>query len=301
MNLSRSRGYTVFAVFNTVLLTLACLVCFVPFVHLLALSFSDGSAVAAGRVTFWPVKFTVASYEFALRGGQFAPALFMSVKRAVLGVAVNLFLVIITAYPLSKRTEKFAGRNLYMVYFVFTMIVNGGLIPTYILVVRLGLINSIWSLILPPVGSIGAMPVFYMILMMNFMRGIPEELEDAATIDGAGAFTVLIRIMAPLLPPAIATIGLFSIVSHWNEWFGGLIYLRNPSMYPLQTYLRGLLRDLENILRMAGGDYAQILRLMNARTGRSAQLFLAMVPVLVVYPFLQRYFTTGLVLGSVKG
>jgi len=99
----------------------------------------------------------------------------------------------------------------------------------------------------------------------------------------------------------LATIGLFSIVSHWNEWFGGLIYLRNPSMYPLQTYLRGLLRDLENILRMAGGDYAQILRLMNARTGRSAQLFLAMVPVLVVYPFLQRYFTTGLVLGSVKG
>ena len=290
-----------FTILNSVLLTFTCLVCFIPFVHLLALSFSNSSAVAAGRVTFLPIKPTLAAYEFAFKGGKFPPALLMSVKRVLLGVTVNVFLVVITAYPLSKPKEKFAGRNIYMTFFVITMIVNGGLIPTYILVVRLGLMNSIWALVLPPVGSIGALPVFYMIIMMNFIRGLPAELEDAATIDGAGVFGILIRVMIPLLPPAIATISLFSIVAHWNEWFGGLIYMRSPAMYPLQTYLRTLLRNFEDILRLAGSDYAELLRMMNVRTGRSAQLFLAMIPVLAVYPFLQKYFTTGLVLGSVKG
>ena len=140
-----------------------------------------------------------------------------------------------------------------------------------------------------------------MIIIMNFIKGLPQELEDAATIDGAGVYGILMRIMLPLLAPAIATVGLFSIVAHWNEWFGGLIYMQNPKLYPLQTYLRTLLRNFEDILRMAQRDYARLLRLLNVRTGRAAQLFLGMIPVLAAYPFLQKYFTTGLVLGSVKG
>ncbi|MGN0742988.1 MAG: carbohydrate ABC transporter permease [Candidatus Fimadaptatus sp.] len=283
-------------VFNVIVLTLVSLTCILPFIHLLALSFSSSSAVAAGRVGFVPIDFTTAAYEFALRGGKFTDALWVSVKRVVLGTAVNMVLMVLTAFPLAHTKEKLAGRNIYMAFFVVTMIIGGGLIPTYILVVNLGLLNSIWALILP-----GALPVYNMVIMMNFMRGLPEEIEDAALIDGADVFQTLFRIILPLLTPSLATVGLFSIVGHWNEWFSGLIYMQNSNMYPLQTYLQTLIRDFEEILRMAQGDYALLLSMMNARTGRAAQLFLAALPVLAIYPFLQKYFTSGLVLGSVKG
>lgn len=285
-----------FLVFNYLFLTVTSLVCILPFIHLLAMSFSSSSAVAAGRVSFWPVEPTLAAYEFALKGGEFTRALWISIQRVVLGVAVNLVLMIITAYPLSKSKQKLAGRNIYMAFFVITMIINGGLIPTYILVVNLGLLNSIWSLILP-----GAVPVYNMIILMNFIRGLPEEIEEAALIDGAAPIVCLVRVLLPLLAPSLATVGLFSIVNHWNDWFSGIIYMQDSSRYPLQTYLQTLLRDFEEIIRLAQGDYSQIVSMMNARTGRAAQLFLGALPILLIYPLLQKHFTTGLVLGSVKG
>ena len=285
-----------FLVFNYLFLTVTSLVCILPFIHLLAMSFSSSSAVAAGRVSFWPVEPTLAAYEFALQGGEFTQALWISIQRVVLGVAVNLVLMIITAYPLSKSKQKLAGRNIYMAFFVITMIINGGLIPTYILVVNLGLLNSIWSLILP-----GAVPVYNMIILMNFIRGLPEEIEEAALIDGAAPIVCLVRVLLPLLAPSLATVGLFSIVNHWNDWFSGIIYMQDSSRYPLQTYLQTLLRDFEEIIRLAQGDYSQIVSMMNARTGRAAQLFLGALPILLIYPLLQKHFTTGLVLGSVKG
>lgn len=285
-----------FLVFNYLFLTVTSLVCILPFIHLLAMSFSSSSAVAAGRVSFWPVEPTLAAYEFALKGGEFTRALWISIQRVVLGVAVNLVLMIITAYPLSKSKQKLAGRNIYMAFFVITMIINGGLIPTYILVVNLGLLNSIWSLILP-----GAVPVYNMIILMNFIRGLPEEIEEAALIDGAAPIVCLVRVLLPLLAPSLATVGLFSIVNHWNDWFSGIIYMQDSSRYPLQTYLQTLLRDFEEIIRLAQGDYSQIISMMNARTGRAAQLFLGALPILLIYPLLQKHFTTGLVLGSVKG
>lgn len=285
-----------FLVFNYLFLTVTSLVCILPFIHLLAMSFSSSSAVAAGRVAFWPVEPTLAAYEFALKGGEFTRALWISIQRVVLGVAVNLVLMIITAYPLSKSKQKLAGRNIYMAFFVITMIINGGLIPTYILVVNLGLLNSLWALILP-----GAVPVYNMIILMNFIRGLPEEIEEAALIDGAAPIVCLVRVLLPLLAPSLATVGLFSIVNHWNDWFSGIIYMQDSSRYPLQTYLQTLLRDFEEILRLAQGDYTQIISMMNARTGRAAQLFLGALPILLIYPLLQKHFTTGLVLGSVKG
>lgn len=285
-----------FLVFNYLFLTVTSLVCILPFIHLLAMSFSSSSAVAAGRVSFWPVEPTLAAYEFALKGGEFTRALWISIQRVVLGVAVNLVLMIITAYPLSKSKQKLAGRNIYMAFFVITMIINGGLIPTYILVVNLGLLNSLWALILP-----GAVPVYNMIILMNFIRGLPEEIEEAALIDGAAPLVCLVRVLLPLLAPSLATVGLFSIVNHWNDWFSGIIYMQDSSRYPLQTYLQTLLRDFEEILRLAQGDYTQIISMMNARTGRAAQLFLGALPILLIYPLLQKHFTTGLVLGSVKG
>lgn len=285
-----------FIIFNYFFLTAVSLICVAPFIHLLAMSFSSNSAVAAGRVGFLPVEPTLASYEFALKGGEFTQALWISVQRVVLGVSVNLVLMIITAYPLSKSKQKLAGRNIYMTFFVITMIINGGLIPTYILVVNLGLLNSLWALILP-----GALPVYNMVILMNFIRGLPEEIEEAALIDGAAPITCLVRVLLPLLAPSLATVALFSIVGHWNDWFSGLIYMQDSGRYPLQTYLQTLLRDFEEIIRKSQGDYSQIVSMMNARTGRAAQLFLGALPILLIYPVLQKHFTTGLVLGSVKG
>ncbi|GIO41031.1 carbohydrate ABC transporter permease [Paenibacillus apis] len=292
----KSLGRRLFHAFNYTFLIVVSLLCILPFVNLLAVSFSGSAAVSAGKVVFWPVDFNLKAYEFALEGGQFYQALWVSVKRVVLGTIVNLVLMVLTAYPLSKSKEKVMGRGIYMGYFVVTMLFSGGLIPTYLIVVQTGLIDSLWSLILP-----GALPIFSMIILMNFIRGLPEEIEESATIDGAGPIQILVRILLPLLKPALATVGLFSIVGHWNSWFEGIIYMNNPANYPLQSYLQTLLLDFEQIMLRSGNDYTQLLAMMNARTGRAAQLFLGALPILAIYPFLQKYFTTGLVLGSVKG
>ena len=292
----KSNARKIFLLFDILILTLLSLTCILPFINLLAVSFSGSAAVAGGRVSFLPVDFTTYSYEFALKGGKFFKALIVSAQRVILGVGANLLLMIITAYPLSKTKEKLKGRNIYMFFFVLTMLINGGLIPTYLLVVKVGLKNSIWSLILP-----GALPVYNMVILMNIMRGLPEEIEEAAMIDGAGVFRILVQIMLPLLKPALATVGLFCMVGHWNDWFGGMIYMNRPEDYPLQTYLQTLLQSFEQLMQKSSNDYATLLSMMNVRTGRAAQLFLGAIPIMLVYPFLQKYFTQGLVLGSVKG
>lgn len=292
----KSRGRTIFMFFNYCLLIVVSFICILPFINMLAISFSGSGAVSSGQVKFLPIDFTLSSYEFALKGGKFLTALLVSMKRVILGSSINIFLCIITAYPLSKNKDRLAGRNLYMFFFVTTMLVSGGLIPTYLVVVKAGLINSIWALILP-----GALPVFNMVILMNFIRGLPEELEEAAMIDGANYMIVLTKILLPVLKPAIATIGLFSIVGHWNDWFGGIIYMNDTAKYPLQSYLQTLLQSFETLMQKSGTDYTLLLSMMNARTGRAAQLFLGAIPIMMVYPFLQKYFTKGLVMGSVKG
>ena len=293
----KTRANRIFHFVNIFILAVVSLLCVLPFINLLAISFSDSAAVAAGAVGFTPVDFTLSAYEYALKGGKFIRALFISFERVFLGVGLNLILMVLTAYPLSKTRTKVAGRNIYMVYFVITMLVSGGMIPTYLVVTGLGLKDTIWALILP-----GALPVYNMVILMNFMRGIPEEIEEAAAIDGASPFQILTRVLLPILKPALATVGLFCIVTHWNDWFSGMIYMNNPDNYPLQTYLQSLLQNFEQLLRtQSSQDIQALLAQMDARTGRAAQLFLGAIPVMVIYPFLQKYFTKGLVLGSVKG
>lgn len=292
----KSTGRTVFLIFNYLFLTATALVCVLPFVHLLAVSFSSSAAVSAGLVGFWPVEFTLSAYEFALRGGKFFRSLLVSLERVAFGLLVNVVLMVITAYPLSKTKEQVVGRNIYMCYLVITMLVGGGLIPTYLIVAKVGLLDSIWALILP-----GALPVYNMVILMNFLQGVPKELEEAAFIDGASPITALTRVILPIMKPALATVSLFCIVSHWNDWFSGMIYIENPNRYPLQTYLQTLLLNFETMMRKSGTDYTKLISMMNARTGRAAQLFLGALPVMIIYPFLQKYFTTGLVMGSVKG
>ncbi|GHU04906.1 sugar ABC transporter permease [Spirochaetia bacterium] len=296
MNYFASPYHKAFNIVNYIFLILTGFVCLAPFVNLWAISLSNSGAASAGRVLFWPVDWTFASYEFAAANGKFFKAFLISMERVVLGVAVNLVFLVCAAYPLSKTKTQLRSRNIYMIYFVITMIIGGGLIPTYIVVTKLKLLNSIWALVLP-----GALPVWNMVILMNFIRQMPQEIEDAAMVDGAGVFTRLIRIMLPLLKPALATVGLFCTVGHWNDWFSGVIYMQSPEKYPLQSYLQTMLRSIEEMMRGAGNDYTQLLSMLNARTGRAAQLFLGALPMMIVYPFLQKYFTKGLVIGSVKG
>ncbi|MBQ8040119.1 MAG: carbohydrate ABC transporter permease [Lachnospiraceae bacterium] len=286
----------VFIIFNYSLMVVVSLSCILPFVHLFALSLSDKTAVSAGKVVFLPVDFTLSAYEYDFKKWDFLRGFLNSIVRVILGTGTNLVLMLLTAYPLSKDKSKLLGRNVYMAYFFITMLVGGGLIPTYLVVVRLGLRDSIWSLILP-----GALPVYNMVILMNFIRSLPGELQEAARIDGASELKLLYKILLPLLKPSLATVGLFSIIGHWNEWFSAIIYMQDRKKYPLATYLQTLLRNFAEIMNNVGSDYEELISMLNVQTGRAAQLFLASIPVLIAYPFLQKYFTAGLTLGSVKG
>jgi len=298
MRIKDSIPRKIFLVSNTVFLLIVAFVCIAPFINLLAVSFSDKTAVAAGEVTFFPVGFTTISYQFITNTSKFFMSLVVSLQRTAIGVPINLLLIILTAYPLSKSTEDFRARSIFSWFFVVTILFNAGLIPTYMVVRNTGLIDSIWSLVLP-----GALPVFSMLVVMNYMRSLPKELLEAAYIDGASHVQTLIRVVLPVSTPTIATVMLFSVVEHWNSWFDGMIYMNHIQNYPLQTYLQTVVVNPEEFIRNntdLGGNLSKYLSMVSARTTGAAQMFLAMIPILCIYPFLQKYFTTGLVMGSVK-
>jgi putative aldouronate transport system permease protein len=292
----KSKGQKIFNVFNYIFIIFICLTCILPLLNTLAISFSSPKFVSAGKVMFLPKGFTLMSYQFAIENGKFLRAFGVSVIRCILGVSINLFMMVTTAYPLSKTTQRFGARNFYTIFYVITMLFGGGLIPYYILVNNLGLMNSIWSLVLPL-----SVPVYSMVILMNFIRNLPPEMEEAAMMDGAGHFRILFSILLPVLKPALATVGLFAFVYHWNDWFTGALFMNDPRNYPLQTYLQTLLTNFRDMLKQSGSDYYTLLSRMNEQTGRAAQLFLGLVPILIVYPFLQKHFTKGLIVGSVKG
>ena len=288
------RKVSGFHIFNYAFLSLLILVCIAPILHVIALSFSQKIEAVAGHVGLLPVGFNVEAYRYVMEDSQFWTSLGVTLLRVVIGVPVNIFLVVMTAYPLSKKKDQFHGRTAYAWYMILTIIFSGGLIPTYMVVKQMGLINSVWSMVLP-----GAIPVWNTVLMMNFYRNLPREIEESAFIDGANHLVVLTRLYIPLSAPAVATIALFSIVGHWNSWFDGLIYLNTPSLYPLQTFLYMI--DSSVTLGATTSENVEYMREISDRTLRSAQIVIAMVPVLIAYPFLQKYFTKGIVMGSVKG
>ncbi|MFP7286639.1 carbohydrate ABC transporter permease [Shouchella clausii] len=289
----RSRTYRIFSVFNIVFLLVLSAICIMPLIHILAVSFSAPAPANANLVRFWPVDFTVSAWEQTFGNQNFLRALWNGVFRTVLGTVISLVTITLAAYALSKEDREFKGRKMYMYALVFVMLFNGGLIPTYILVQNLGLINTIWALVLP-----GAVNVFNLILLLNFFRtGVPKSLEEAAFIDGAGHFQILFKIYLPISLPALATVGLFTMVGQWNSWFDGLIYLTDSTKYPLSTFLQTII--VQN-------DFSQLnvnpdeVKALSERTVRSAQIFIGALPIIIVYPFLQKYFVKGIVLGSVK-
>jgi len=294
--LKRTTGEKVFAVFNYIILTLAAFVCLIPMLNVLAISFSSSSAAAAGYVKLWPVDFTLASYKYALSKREFLQSFMVSLKRIALGYIVNMVMTISVAYPLSKEKSTFRARNIYAWFFIITMMFNGGLIPTFMTVRKLGILDTLWALVLP-----GAVPVFNVILLMNFFRELPKEIEEAAYIDGASHWTTLFRIYLPLSLPSLATISLFVIVGHWNGWFDGMIYMNRPKNWPLQTYLRTILINPDISHYQTSSEELANMKDVSERTFKAAQVFLGAAPILSVYPFLQKYFMKGLVMGSVKG
>ncbi len=293
-HIQESTGRKVFRVVNVIILSLLALLCLLPFVNVIAISFSNSFYVDSNQVYFWPKGWTLSAYTYILTRASFWSSFRTSILRVLLGGSLNLFFIILTAYPLSKSNDKLHFRNVYTWYFFITMLVSGGMIPSYLLIAKLGLRDTIWSLVLP-----GALPVFNLVLMLNFFRQVPTALEEAALIDGAGHLRTLVQIYLPVSLPAIATITLFCIVNHWNAWFDGMIYITSPSKIPMQTYLRSILIDM-NMAEMSADDYELYAALAN-RTVKCSQIIVATIPILCVYPFLQRYFVSGIVLGSVKG
>ncbi|MBP1992092.1 carbohydrate ABC transporter permease [Paenibacillus eucommiae] len=282
-----------FQIVNYTFLCLLALLCILPMIHVLALSLSSNAAASAGIVRLWPVDFNLTSYSYVLAKKEFVSSFVISLKRVALGSAINMLLVVLLAYPLSKESSKFKSRTWYIWFFVVTILFSGGLIPTYMVIKSAGLLNSIWALVLP-----GAVPVFSVLLLLNFFRGLPKELEEAAFMDGAGHFTTLFKIFLPLSVPALATILLLTMVGHWNSWFDGLIYMNSPSKYPLQSYLQTIVIQ-KNFSELTDLNL-ETLKQISDRTVKAAQIFMGALPVLVVYPFLQKYFMKGIVLGSVK-
>lgn len=289
-----SKGEKVFAVFNYIFLTLLTLVYIFPLVNILSSSFSDSLSVQAGEVLLWPVNLTLRSYEYVIHQGAFFTAFLVSVERVLVGVSLNMLLSIFIAYPISRPDRSFKARKWYMLFFVITMLFYGGMIPSYLVVRFTGIRDTIWALVLP-----GAIQAFYVIILTNFFREIPKEIEESAIIDGAGHFTVLFRIYLPLSKAALATLMLFFFVNHWNSWFDGLIYMNKAANYPLQSYLQTRLQ-MPDLRSVSAQDFIQLMKI-NQKTIKAAEVFISILPIMAIYPFVQKYFTKGVVLGSVKG
>ena len=291
--LAKSFGDRVFLVVDYILLFIVSLTCLLPVVHVAALSFSDTVSASTNSVLFLPKGFNMAAYETMFSNPIFLNSFFVSIFRTLVGTAINLVLAILAAYPLSKEDEELRGRKWISLFFIIPMMVSGGLIPNYLLVNSLGLMDSLWALILP-----GCLPIANVVLMMNFFRGINRSIFESAEIDGANDFTILLRIALPLATASIATVTLFQMVAHWNEWFGATIYINDRNKWPLQTLLRQMLTGID--YNSFGAESLGKLRLLSDRSFRGAMIVFATVPIMCVYPFMQKYFVSGITIGSVK-
>ena len=295
LDMNKKTSEKVFMFFNGALLVLLALLCLFPVYHILVLSLSDKSAIAANKVTIWPIGFQTNAYVRILQSADFLRAFSVSIGRVIVGSIINMVVLVLAAYPLSLHKEQFKGREVLMWLLYIPAFFSGGLIPTYIQMSQLGLTNNPWVLIIN--GSIFIMG--YTILLLNFFRNLPSSLAESMSVDGAGHMHILLFLFLPLSKAALATILLFNMVGLWNEWFMATIYLNDRNWYPLQTYLYNRINlsyDFTNMTR----EQIELAATFDSRTLRAAQIFVSTLPIMLVYPFLQKYFMAGIVLGSVK-
>ena len=268
-----------------------------PVLNIFAVSFSSYDAFARGDVGLLPVEFSTKAYETIIRDGNVLQGLKYSVIYTGLGTLVNILLTVITAYPMSRKEMPF--RNAISIFFAFTMFFGGGMIPTFLLVQKLGLYDSIWAMIIP-----GAMQIYNMIIMRTYFQSIPGELMEAARIDGTNEWQTLWQIVLPLSTPVLAILALYYGLGHWNDYFTGLIYLNSRQYQPLQIFLREIL--IQNAeFEMGTGDTLALedsmRRVYMLQVMRYGLIVVSSVPMLILYPFVQRYFVQGVMIGALKG
>ncbi|WP_152402039.1 carbohydrate ABC transporter permease [Paenibacillus cellulositrophicus] len=293
--LIESKGDRIFNVINYVVLILVTLVVLYPLVFVLSASFSDPQTVLRGEMLLWPKGINLNSYEKIFQNKDIISGFTNTLIYTTLGTAINLVMTILAAYPLSRRD--FVGRNGIMALLVFTMFFSGGLIPTYLLIKNLGMLNTLWVMIIP-----NAVSIWNIIIMRTFFQqSIPHELQEAATIDGCSNIQILTRIILPLSMPIIAVTILFYAVGHWNAFFSALLYLTDKDKFPLQLVLREILIQGQTNDMVKMSTESAIKQQREVEGIKYAVLVVANIPVLVLYPFLQRYFVKGVMIGAIKG
>lgn len=286
--------FSVFDFANYIMLTIVTLIMLYPFLNIFAVSFSSYKAFQENPLRIIPKEFNIDAYASILEHEMLYSSYLNTIFITTCGIGLSLFLYILTAYPLSKRHLK--GRGFLMTMIVFTMMFNGGLIPNYLLIKELGLLDNVWSIIIT-----GAFSGFNVILMKNFFENIPDSLEEAAKIDGANDPYILFKIIIPLSKPIIATICLYVAVAYWNNFFLAVMYIRSPEKWPLMLFLREIIMGAKMQEIASGGNTAEVAKDLTTESLQYATLLIVMVPILCVYPFLQKYFVKGIMLGSVKG
>ena len=292
---NRTVSSVLFKIFNYTLITILALSCLYPLWYEFCMSISNKLATDSGLVTFYPIMPTLRSYQLIMGDGLFWKAFMTSVLRVLFGTVWTMIIIIMMAYPLSKSSRVYKPRTILMWVLVFCMLFNGGTIPWYITMGNYGLINKFVALII-----CGSVPVFNVLLLMNFFRNLPKDIEEAAVVDGAGPWRILWQIIVPCSVPVIATVVLFTSVGFWNEYFQGLVLMQTQDRYPLQTYIRQITVQIPVGVTLTTEQYQQLAE--NSNKGLdAAKVFIAMIPMLIVYPFLQKYFVSGIMLGAVKG
>jgi len=291
-----SKSYKAFQVFNTIVMLIIVFATVYPFWNIIARSLSEEKYIMSGAVTLLPKGLNVDAYRLVFEHPSFFRGYFNTIYYTFMSVVISLFMTTICAYPLSK--VRLPGRKYFIGFIMFTMFFGGGLIPNFLLLKTLKMYNSVWAITVP-----GAIGVWNVIIMMTFFQGIPDALEEAAQIDGLGMWGVLWYIVAPLSKPIFATMVLFFAVGQWNNWFGPLIYFNQNDKYPITLFLRNILMSAQQ-LSTNSSDLAIILQNRDnapAESLKAASIILVTVPILVLYPFAQKYFVKGVMIGSVKG
>ncbi|MFC6231353.1 carbohydrate ABC transporter permease [Paenibacillus allorhizosphaerae] len=290
MHQDKTIGNKIFDGVNYALLTIIAAITVIPFIYILAVSFTSPHEVAKGGFILFPKEFSLSAYKYILSTGTLTHSLLVSIYVTVIGTLINLLFTSLMAYPLAKATLR--GRQTILLGVLFTMLFSGGMIPTYFVVKAMHLTNTLWSLMIP-----SAISAFNLIVLKNFFQQIPDGLEDSAKIDGCGDVGVLFRIVLPLSMPAMATFGLFYAVGHWNQFFNAVMYINDNTKWPIQVLLREIVILAQSRIGDTGFDETEIQPL----TIRMAAIVFATIPILLVYPFLQKHFAKGVMLGSVKG
>lgn len=282
--------YDMPVVISYIVMTFFAILCVFPFYYIIVVSISDPANVKEGVMILWPKGFSLEAYEITFNHARFYSSFRISVLRTIVGTALGVSVCSALAYAVSR--PYLHGHRFFLVFLVFTMLFNGGIIPTYLVVRYTGIIDTFWALILPNLVN-----TFNVIVLVNFFRAVPGELEESAKIDGANDLVIFVRLMIPVAMPAIATITLFIAVYHWNALMDGILYINTPAKKPLQVYLNDIVvaGQTEDLFQDASSKWLPTMSL------KTATIMASTLPILIVYPFLQKYFVKGIMVGSVKG